>query len=253
MREALRVRRRLPLRFSLPLMVFSAFLLMAAITLILSHRTYQDDMIRFVELRAQIQSARLAGLATVHILEAPKEIRREIDMLMARGDITAVAITDPTHKVLQAHRSDWQGLGISDAEPRIGTMARISSLELHWNEDKRQLDILLPYRFPNAQETPELSNHGLIYIHADIGQQIDTSFHANFRNHLTAGHGSPAHRFRPSGYPGRYPILARAEHAGGRSQRNGGQPPREPGGVAYQGRAPAPAGRQSARQLRLSG
>ena len=185
MREALRVRRRLPLRFSLPLMVFSAFLLMAAITLILSHRTYQDDMIRFVELRAQIQSARLAGLATVHILEAPKEIRREIDMLMARGDITAVAITDPSHKVLQAHRSDWQGLGISDAEPRIGTMARISSLELHWNEDKRQLDILLPYRFPNAQETPELSNHGLIYIHADIGQQIDTSFHANFRNHLT--------------------------------------------------------------------
>lgn len=184
MPEALRSLWRLPLRYFLPVMVFSAFLLMTAVTLILSHRAYQDELVRYVEMRAQIQSARLAGLATTHVLSNPKEIRREIDMLMARGDVSAVALTDTQYKILMSHRADWVGRDLPTAEPRLGNLLRVAELELHWSKDMRQLDILLPYRFPLSQQDHAITDNGVIFIHADISRQIDTSFDASLRSHL---------------------------------------------------------------------
>ncbi|MEW6514660.1 MAG: PAS domain S-box protein [Pseudomonadota bacterium] len=176
--------RSLPLRLSLPLMVFSAFLLMTVLTLVLSHRANQAELASNVELRANIQSARMAVLATPENLATRKDIRREIEMLMARGDISAVALTDPKHKIVVAHRSDWVGMDLPAVVPQLGSVSKITALELRWSDDRRQLDILLPYRFTGAQETAGLSDNGLVYIHADIGRQVDASFQASMRNHL---------------------------------------------------------------------
>jgi PAS domain S-box-containing protein len=173
--------RNLPLRLSLPMMVFSAFLLLTLITLVLSQRFYRDELIRYAQMRADIQSTRLANLARHG---DPDEIRREIAMLLARGDISSVVVTDPGHKIRYANRPEWEGKAFAAVLPAGGALPFPTVLQLRWSDDRRELDILRPYEFRAQQDQTGRSDNGLIYIAVNLGRQIDDSFRTNFRNHL---------------------------------------------------------------------
>ncbi len=174
---------RLPLRFSLPLVVFGAFLLLTVITLVLSHRSYHEELMRNTEIRARIQSARMASLAEAHLLATPQDIQREIGMLRTRGDIDTVVIADPEHRVLLAHRPEWAGQAFAAVLPAVDTRRIGTTLQLHWDAAGRRLDILMPFSIPSIPAGTG-QRQGLIYIGVDIGQQISNSFRANFQNHF---------------------------------------------------------------------
>jgi signal transduction histidine kinase len=167
---------RLPVRIALPLMVFGTFLLLQAITLILAHRNHLEDLRAGLENRALVRTVELMHSAAIHLPAQPHEIERDIDNLLMRREIAAVAILAPDGSVAIAHDPDWLGQPLPAllADP-VPASSETKAPRMDWSADGRRLHTLLdhlPHPSPGGWR-------GTVYIGHDIGRDIDSALRDN--------------------------------------------------------------------------
>lgn len=182
---------RLPLRFSLPLLLLLAFMLSSIASLLFSMNVAKQELIEQAKQHAMSDSHYFSSLAenelNIHPVELQRNLKRHAAVLDEFNALSA-AVIDPQGKVLYAMRSDWEGQSASSVIPGWDERRRVRvatqvAVDIRLDEKNDVLDSLESFHF-KLRDSSFDTQHGLIYMSFDLRRALDRSKTIELREHI---------------------------------------------------------------------
>ncbi len=167
---------RLPLRFSLPLVLLISFLFATLISLLIGLHQAREHLLEAASQHARAEAHRFARRAENELTHDTKDVRRMIMLHAAEVEdfnSTMTALLDPQGRVIYSFRSDWNGREFSAVHPnwdrqRLQQVQQGVTSDIRFDAEHNKLSVLTPYLYPRDKTRIASIQKGVVYVEYDL-------------------------------------------------------------------------------------
>jgi diguanylate cyclase (GGDEF)-like protein/PAS domain S-box-containing protein len=183
---------RLPLRYSLPVMLLAAFLLATLISLFISMQQSRREVIEAVTHHASSETVVFARSAENELADHKHEVRRLIMLHAAETEDFRAAMTallDPEGRVIFSFRTDWQGRAFGDVmrgwdSRRLERVQRGASKDILLDEVQDKFSMVKPFDYPRINVDITSRQKGAVYVEYDLRPAFAAARYREFQHHV---------------------------------------------------------------------
>ncbi|MDD2686041.1 MAG: PAS domain S-box protein [Gallionella sp.] len=182
---------RLPLRFSLPLVVLVSFLFATLISLMIGLHQAHEQLLEAASQHARAEAHRFARRAENELSHDTKDVRRMIMLHAAEVEdfnSTMTALLDPQGRVIYSFRSDWSGREFGAVHPgwdkqRFLRVQQGITSDISLDVEHEKLSVLTPYLYPRDESRIASIQKGVVYVEYDLRPAYVIARHHELEHH----------------------------------------------------------------------